>query len=128
MALEGVLHDLPLQGTSQLAAEAERVTSGAHDLSELSLLNSLRSGGVRLRPDEAEALERLLGAWGTSPAARLGLSSEADRGSVRTAIQEALARWQRRAENPLSSRTTAEAARVAVRTCEGLMLQLVSAT
>ncbi|MEX2552242.1 MAG: dynamin family protein [Actinomycetota bacterium] len=128
MALDGVLHDLPLQGTSQLAAEAERVTSGAHELSELSLLNAVRSGGVRLKPDEAEALERLLGAWGTSPAARLDLSSEADPGAIRIAIQGALARWQRRAENPLSSRTTAEAARVAVRTCEGLMLHLVSAT
>ena len=69
----------------------------------------------------------LLGAWGTSPAARLGLTCEADPGPIRVAIQEALARWQRRAENPLSSRTTSEAARVAVRTCEGMMLQLTAA-
>lgn len=128
MALEAVFRDLPLPGTGGLEGEAERVTSGAHELTELSLLNALRSGGVPLRPDEAESLERLLGAWGTSSAARLGLSSEADPAAVRSAIQDALARWQRRAENPLSSRATAEAARVAVRTCEGMMLQLLSAT
>ena len=124
LALDSILHDFPLPAGNRLAGEVERVTSGAHELAELRLLNALRSGNVPLKADEGESLERLLGAWGTSAVIRLGLTSEADPREIRSAIGDAIARWQRRAENPLSNRAAAEAARVAVRTCEGLMMQL----
>ena len=41
---------------------------------------------------------------------------------IRTSLQNAIARWQRRAENPLSSRDVADASRVLIRTCEGLLV------
>ena len=41
-----------------------------------------------------------------------------------SAMLEELSRWQRRAENPLSSREVADAARELVRTCSGIFVQL----
>ena len=126
LALETVFSEHPQAGTAQLQAEAERVSTGAHELAELSLLNALRSGALKLTPEETDQLEKLLGAWGTSISARLGLPSEADAAETRRAAEAALSKWQRRAENPLSSRNTAEAARIAVRTCEAFLMSLVA--
>ena len=69
-------------------------------------------------------MERLLGGDGPDAGGRLGLEPPtADR--ARCAGPRArLARWQRRAENPLSSREVADAARVLVRTCEGMLVSL----
>jgi hypothetical protein len=43
---------------------------------------------------------------------------------IRGAAQTAIARWQRRAENPMSSRSIADAARVLIRTCEGMLANM----
>jgi hypothetical protein len=43
---------------------------------------------------------------------------------IRRALQESIGRWQRRAESPMSSREVADAARVLIRTCEGLLVTL----
>ncbi len=56
--------------------------------------------------------------------ARLGLPTEAGVDELRRAALDALAVWQRRAESPLSPRAVADAARVVVRTCEGLLAAL----
>ncbi|MEY2405837.1 MAG: hypothetical protein QOG39_753, partial [Acidimicrobiaceae bacterium] len=73
---------------------------------------------------ESEEMERLLGAEGPTPATRLGLEAGAADGDIRVALQNAIGRWQRRAENPLSSREIADASRVLIRTCEGLLVDL----
>ncbi|MDT7647229.1 MAG: hypothetical protein QOC75_4229, partial [Pseudonocardiales bacterium] len=57
-------------------------------------------------------------------AARLGLPRENDPTQLRAAALEALSRWQRRAESPLSGRNVADAARVVVRSCEGVLADL----
>jgi 50S ribosome-binding GTPase len=108
----------------RLAAAVERITAGAHEFAEIRLLNAHRAGLMRLRPEEAEELERLLGADGPDVAARLGLPADAYPTDLRSAAQEAMARWQTRAENPLSSREASDAARVLVRTCEGMLAAL----
>jgi len=124
LALDAVVQRHPVRGSEAVDAAVERIQSGAHELAEVRLLNALRTGAVVLRePDAAEA-ERLLGGDGAEPHRRLGLPPGADGRSMSAAVSEALARWQRRAENPLAPAASVNAARVVVRTCEGLVSEL----
>jgi predicted GTPase len=124
LGLEALVRTHPVSGSDAVAVEVERITAGAHELTEIRLLNALRAGSVDVKPEEADAMERLLGARGTSIPARLGLPESATAEEQRAAMLEELARWQRRAENPLSSREVADAARELVRTCSGIYVQL----
>jgi len=121
VAVEAVARAEPVPGSDALLAETERITAGAHELEELRLLNMLRAGGVALKPDDQARAERLLGASGPGPAARLGLV-DPDPGTVRAAASEELSRWQRRAESPMASADVADAARLLVRSCEALLV------
>jgi hypothetical protein len=110
----------------RLAAEVERLESGAHEVRELQLLKRHRTGASPFRPADWQEVEGLLGAYGTSAAERVGLARDAPVDDVRAALVAAHDKWQRRAESPLSSRALADAARVLVRTCEGLLADLRS--
>ena len=121
LALEAIVRDAPVAGGEHLASELERITAGAHEFAEVRLLNALRSGAVKVKSVEAEEMERMLGADGPSAVTRLGLEADASDGEIRMALQHAIARWQRRAENPLSNRDVTDASRVLIRTCEGLL-------
>jgi hypothetical protein len=107
-----------------LAREAEKVWAGAHAFTELRLLGALRAGAVRLPRADAGEAERLLGDAGTTPAARLGRSREEGPEELRRAAFDALDRWQRHAVNPLLAREVAQACRVVVRSCEGVLADL----
>jgi hypothetical protein len=124
LGLEALLRTHPVPGSDALAIEVERISAGAHELTEIRLLNALRAGSVDVKADEADAMERMLGAHGTSIPARLGLPDSASLDQQRATMLEELSRWQRRAENPLSSREVADAARELVRTCSGIFVQL----
>ncbi|MGQ0804297.1 MAG: dynamin family protein [Actinomycetota bacterium] len=108
----------------RLLAEAERIEASAHVFTEMRLLHSLRSGAVRLGDVEIAEAERLLGGGGTSLTDRVGLPPGAPLDEQRKALLTTLERWQDRAESPLSPRDAAEAARVLVRTCEGILADL----
>jgi len=123
LAVEGVARARPTAGSDTLMNEVERITAGAHEFQEVRLLNALRSGAVAVKPEDLEVMECLLGTTGAAPAARLGLDAGASDDDIRRATQEALARWQRRAESPMASREVADAARVLVRTCEGILVR-----
>jgi hypothetical protein len=125
LALESLVHEAAAPGSQQLASELERVAAGAHEFAEVRLLNALRAGAIKgVKAAESEEMERLLGAEGSTPAARLALEPDASAGDLRNALQHAIGRWQRRAENPLSSRDAADASRVLIRSCEGLLADL----
>ncbi len=128
LAVERLVRHHPVPGSDALAGRAEAVRASSHELTELRLRQALRSGAVELRAADAADLERLLGAGDSTPPARLGLAPDADAGAVRAATLAELARWQRRAEHPLSSPAVVDAARVAVRTCEGLLDALAPPT
>ena len=96
------------------------MSAGAHEFVELRLLNGLRRGGVRLSGADMEEIERLLGGSGSSPPDRLGLAAGAAGDELGRELASVITRWQRRAESPMSNRQVADAARVVVRTCEGL--------
>ena len=57
---------------------------------------------------------------------RLALPADADPDEVRRAALDALSRWQDLAENPMIARNAADACRVIVRTCEGMLAGPVS--
>jgi hypothetical protein len=107
---------------TELAIAVEQVQAGAHELAEIRLVNALRLGAVTGRREELADLERLLGADGATPGERLGLPAGTGPGEIRERTMEELARWQRRAENPMSGADLQDACRVAVRTCEGLLV------
>lgn len=105
----------------RLRHSLERIQANAHELTEIDLIDQLRSGALPLTQDERSVAERLLGAAGTAPTARLGLAAEAENAEVRRAAGVQLVRWQRHATHPASTRAVRDAADTLVRTCEELL-------
>lgn len=120
LALDGVLRDAPVPDAERIAADVERILTGAHEFVELRLLGDLRSGAVTVPDPLLPEAERLLGDHGAAVSARLGLPPDADEPTLYRAALDALSRWQGHAEHPMATRATAQACRVVVRTCEGL--------
>ena len=104
-----------------LAGDVERILAGAHEFAELRLLTDLRSGAVTLPTPLVGEAERLLGDDGASASVRLGLPPDADPRATRAAALDAVRRWHDHAENPALGRRAADACRLLVRTCEGLV-------
>jgi hypothetical protein len=98
--------------------------SSAHPFNELRVLSGLRAGWVSGKDEVVAELERVIGGAGSATHQRLRLPSDAGRRELTSAASDALSRWQRRAENPLTSYELAVAARVAVRSCEGMLADL----
>ncbi len=121
LAVEAALHRHPSVDAGSLAADAERISASAHEFAELRLLNALRVGTLAVRSDDVAEIERLVGAGGSSATARLGLPAEADAAEVTGRARESMAKWRRRSESPLSDPDMAAAARILVRTCEGML-------
>jgi hypothetical protein len=113
-------------GSESLAGEIEAVVSSAHPFNELRVLSGLRAGWVSGKAEVVAELERVIGGAGGATHQRLRLPSDAAPRELTTAASDALSRWQRRAENPLTSYELAVAARVAVRSCEGMLADLFS--
>lgn len=124
VTLEQLLRSHPAVASDDLAGEVERILASTHAFAEARLLNALRAGNVPLRDDALVEAERLLGGHGADTASRLHLPEASPPEVLRTHAIEALQRWQRRAEHPLTSPEGAEAARHVLRSCEGLLADL----
>jgi len=124
LALEPLVRGAGGPALTDIQAEIERVHAGAHEFAEVRLLNALRAEAADLRHDEEEDAERLLGGGSTAVPARLGLDPAATPAEIREAATAAMARWKARAESPMSSREAVAAARILVRTCEGILAAL----
>jgi hypothetical protein len=124
LAVADVVRTRPLAGSDALAGEVEAVVSSAHPFNELRVLSGLRSGWVSGKAEVVAELERVIGGAGGATHQRLRLPSDVDRRELTAAATDALSRWQRRAENPLTSYELAVAARVAIRSCEGMLAEL----
>ncbi len=110
--------------SNRLRYQLEQIRAETHELAEIDLLDELRSGKLRLTLDERQVAEELLGATGAEPRARFGLGAEADIDEVRQAGRQQLARWQRRACHPATTRAVRDAAEVLAQTCEELLAQV----
>jgi hypothetical protein len=104
-----------------LARQSEEVRAGAHEFTEIRLIDALREDPTLLDPKDVPEAERLLGGQGPDAHSRLGLTPDADGARLRSAAFERLARWQREAEDPVATRQTRAAARILIRTCEGML-------
>ncbi len=104
----------------EAATEIERITAGAHELAELDIIDALRSGTSV--PVDVDHLVRLFGGDGATPEARLGIALGAAPDTIRSAATAELERWRRESEHPLATPDATYVARMAVRTCEGLVL------
>src|SRR5690606_4413484 len=124
LALDTLTRTRPVAGSESVAAEVEEIVSSAHPFRELRVLASIRAGWVTGKPEVLAELERLLGGSGTSVPVRLQLPPDAGPEEQAAAAADALARWQRRAENPLTDHQLAIASRSAVRSCEGILAEL----
>lgn len=124
LAVAEVVREWPMPGSDRLAAEVEEVVASAHPFNELRVLSGLRAGWVPGRPAVLDDLERVIGGAGGAAHQRLRLPADAADGELADAATAALTSWQRRAENPLTGYEMALAARVAVRSCEGMLADL----
>lgn len=124
LGLDALLRSDPRPEGVGLVGEVESVLSSAHPFNELRVLSSVRAGWVSGKPEVLADLETVVGGAGAQTHVRLGLPADSGPEQRRTAAQEALARWQRRAENPLTDHHLAVASRVAVRSCEGMLAEL----
>ncbi|MBV8995667.1 MAG: hypothetical protein JO287_18645 [Pseudonocardiales bacterium] len=124
-ALDALVRTCPLSGDRaiRLRYQVEQIRSETHELTEVELLDELQTGTLPLTAEERQVAEELLGAAGSEPRARLGLTADADTTQLRQAAGQQLARWQRRASHPASTRAVRDAAEVLIRTCERLLTQ-----
>ena len=127
LAIDSLVRTRPRPGSEGVAAEVEEIVASAHPFNELRVLSAVRAGWVDGKPDVVEDLERLIGGAGAATYIRLGLPADAGKDQLSSAAGDALARWQRRAENPLTAHEMVVAARVAVRSCEGMLADLAKA-
>ena len=125
LGLAALTRSAPVPGSDDVAGEVEQIIASAHPFNELRVLSALRAGWITSKPEVMAELETLIGGAGTSPHLRLGVPPDAGSEVVREAAFAALSRWQRRAENPITSYELALASRVAVRSCEGILSALV---
>ncbi|MDG4834646.1 hypothetical protein O7627_35860 [Solwaraspora sp. WMMD1047] len=123
-ALEDLLRARPRPGARELLAGVERILAGAHEFAELGLLAALQDGVLELDGELAEQARPLVGGNGTAIAARLGVDHEADPAELWARGNEALRRWQDRAEDPELGPDQRRAARTVVRSCEGILAEL----
>jgi hypothetical protein len=124
LALDNLTRADARPGSQSLAAEVEETIASAHPFNELRVLSSIRAGWVTGKPEVLADLERLIGGAGAATHVRLQLPPDAGRKELMGAAADALARWQRRAENPLTAHEMVIAARVAIRSCEGILAEL----
>jgi hypothetical protein len=124
LALADVTRTRPRPGSDAIETAVEEIMASAHPFNELRVLSSLRAGWITGRPDVVADLERLIGGSGTTIGDRLHLPPDAAPAEQSATAQQALARWQRRAENPLTSYEMTVAARIAIRSCEGMLARL----
>ncbi|HVL85381.1 MAG TPA: hypothetical protein VM367_13990, partial [Pseudonocardia sp.] len=123
IGLEVLVRAAPPAGAAgeRLLYQVERVRAGAHELTELDLVDELWTGGSALGPDERAAAERLLGADGPQLHLRLGVAADTAPDELRRVAAVQLGRWRERAVHPAASQRTRDVAQVLVRTCERVL-------
>ena len=102
----------------QILIRIEHILANAHEFRELDLLAALRNASISLG-DNTEA-QRLVGVDGTDPAARLGLDHDASEAEIWEQASESARRWRALADDASLSAPQRRAARVVVRSCEGI--------
>ncbi|MGW3887861.1 hypothetical protein ACWD69_04170 [Micromonospora chokoriensis] len=125
-AVETVLRTEPTRGSDELVGAVEQILAGAHEFRELRLLVALRNTRLGFDVELADEAQRLVGGNGVGLAARLGVEHEATAQRLWEVAAEAQWRWRDRAEDPLLPLAQRRGAQVVVRSCEGMIAELVA--
>ena len=123
-AVESLVLTSRRSGSVQLAARIEQILTGAHDFQEIRLVAALQDTGFGFDAETTAQAYRLVGGNGIGLAARLGVEHDATGPRLWELGAEALWRWQDRAEDPGLRLAQRRAARVVVRSCEGMLAEL----
>ncbi|MFF5291978.1 hypothetical protein [Paractinoplanes globisporus] len=120
VALEHLLRAENHPAAGHLAAEAELLMAGAHELRELRLLAALRTGRVALPADLALEARRLIGGDGGAHCERLGLDPQTPPEKLWPAAESAAVRWH---EQTTVAATAGgrRAAEVVLRSCTAIL-------
>ena len=122
LAVERLCEENPQNpGSAELLLTIEQIMAGAHPFNELATMAAVRSGEIDADEDDLLALEQALGSGGTLAWQRLGLPADATSDQIKAEAFEAIGRWQRLAESPLTSHGLSQATRVAIRSVEEIV-------
>ncbi|WP_227979289.1 dynamin family protein [Nocardia spumae] len=108
----------------ELLPRIHRLLADVHGFAELRLLGRLRTDELPLPADDLAELHRLIGGAGIAPHLRLGLPVDSAPDMLRTRAVAAVNKWRARARHPLADQLTTNACLTAVRSAEGLVVQL----
>ncbi|MEU1588338.1 hypothetical protein [Micromonospora sp. NPDC005710] len=125
-AVEALSRAEPARGSAELVGAVEQILAGAHEFRELRLLVALRNTRLGFDAELAAEAQRLVGGDGVGLAARLGVEHEADVRQLWEVASDAQWRWRDRAEDPLLPLAQRRGAQVVVRSCEGMIAELVA--
>ncbi|MGC4866161.1 hypothetical protein ACLQ3B_12110 [Micromonospora sp. DT53] len=125
-AVEALLRAEPTRGSAELVGAVEQILAGAHEFRELRLLVALRNTRLGFDAELAAEAQRLVGGDGVGLAARLGVEQETDVRRLWEVASDAQLRWRDRAEDPLLPLAQRRGAQVVVRSCEGMIAELVA--
>ncbi|MGW5559589.1 hypothetical protein ACWER9_20510 [Micromonospora sp. NPDC003944] len=125
-AVEALLRAEPTRGSAELVGAVEQILAGAHEFRELRLLVALRNTRLGFDAELAAEAQRLVGGDGVGLAARLGVEQETDVQRLWEVAADAQWRWRDRAEDPLLPLAQRRGAQVVVRSCEGMIAELVA--
>ncbi len=121
-ALEALVRtEPPPAGADGLRYRFDRIRAGTHELTELDLVDALRSGELDVPDEHREASERLLGAMGPDPRTRLALAPDAGSQEIAMVASEQLVHWQKLSAHPVSGKDLRDVAAVVVLTCEQVL-------
>ncbi|MGO1544513.1 MAG: dynamin family protein [Gulosibacter sp.] len=124
-ALHRLLRQKPVPGAEELLVMADEHMSQTHTFIEMQLLGHIAGGQIQLGSALVAELERLVGGHGASVQTRLGFDADfLDQEIILASAVEHLTRWRGLLENPLLDRVTRQACRVAVRSCENIIVSL----
>jgi hypothetical protein len=102
----------------RLDRDAERIEAGGVEFARIRAAHLVASGAAKVREGERAELDRLF--LSATPAAALGLGSDADAAAIQSAALAAIERWRTRAGEPLADPARREVCETAARTCEAL--------
>ena len=124
LAMHQLLRQHPVPGSDTLLVAAEEHMAATHAFTEMQLVGRIASGRLQLSAEEVDELERLVGGRGSGLAQRLGIEDGDDERMLAQAIAH-LRRWRALRDNPLLDRETSQACRIAERSCERIIAELM---
>lgn len=126
LALHRLVTGHPVAAFEELLIETEQHMNASHSFTEMRLVGQVAAGTLTLPRETGEALQCVIGARGASYTARLMADPSASPNELLTLAVALLEQWRGLLNNPLLDRDTHAACRVAERSTERIITELMS--